>query len=87
MNKRALRRHHIVRLKKRRLRDNYWYKDLTPGNLGICVNTPCVCSCWMCGNPRKHYNELTRQEIRSIDSYYNQLNCNMVSVKQGKLFL
>jgi 4-hydroxyphenylpyruvate dioxygenase-like putative hemolysin len=27
--------------------------------------TPKACSCWMCGNPRKHLNEITRQELQS----------------------
>jgi len=22
-----------------------------------------VCSCWMCGNPRKHFGERTRAEV------------------------
>ncbi len=22
-----------------------------------------ICSCWMCGNPRKYWNKKTRQEI------------------------
>lgn len=24
-----------------------------------------VCSCWMCGNPRKFFNEKTRQEKKA----------------------
>ncbi len=30
--------------------------------LGKHVNSPASCSCWMCGNPRKHFDEKTRQE-------------------------
>jgi hypothetical protein len=30
-----------------------------------------LCSCWMCGNPRKYFGELTRQEklAEAADSY------------------
>lgn len=33
-----------------------------PVFLGIMVKTPCRCSCVSCGNPRRHYGEVTRQE-------------------------
>lgn len=59
--RRALRRHHIARLK--RTRAGYWGvardiwngsdRTLTPVQLGILVNTTTPCSCWMCGNPRR----------------------------------
>jgi len=61
---RALRRHHVARLKaKRRF---HWRMDLRhePRRLGIAIHTPCPCSCWMCGNPRRHLNEPTWQERR-----------------------
>lgn len=47
---RAMRRHHTERLKDKR--KGY----LSPKGQ--------VCSCHMCGNPRKHFNELTIQEQR-----------------------
>lgn len=59
---RAERRSHRERLKKKRL------------NYDVCVNkdyvnrlidTPKPCSCYMCGNPRKFFNEKTRQELKS----------------------
>lgn len=67
-NKRAVRRHHQERLKKRR--KHYWGYDSTgirPNNmdekqLGLVANTPCPCSCFGCGNPRKHFKELTKAE-------------------------
>jgi len=31
--------------------------------VGIMAATPAVCSCWMCGNPRRFFGELTRQEM------------------------
>lgn len=60
----AIRRHHATRLKK--VRKLYWHwNDKTPRQLGILVNTPTVCSCWMCGNDRKYLNEKTVQERRN----------------------
>ena len=78
MSNRAIRRHHRQRLIKR------WERE-HPERHGIlrAVNeveyrflharvfstTRCVCSCWMCGNPRRYYgnaaNALTRQEVIS----------------------
>lgn len=65
--KRALRRHHVARLKA--ARRFHWEQDLRADAkfLAKVVDTPCPCSCWMCGNPRRHLNELTRQECRAID--------------------
>ena len=36
-----------------------------PGGLGErhILNNRKPCSCYMCGNPRKHFGELTRQEL------------------------
>jgi hypothetical protein len=39
--------------------------EITDFMLGFHANTPHPCSCYMCGNPRKYFNELTRQEIRA----------------------
>jgi len=59
---RAERRHHTARLKAARRR--YWGRDLRaePQQLGMCVNTAAVCSCAMCGNPRRIHKERTVQE-------------------------
>jgi hypothetical protein len=63
MKSRALRRHHLARLKK--ARRWHWGRDLgqEPRTLGLAVNTPCICSCWMC-RPRKHAGP-TVQERRA----------------------
>jgi len=44
------------------------------------VNTPKPCSCEMCGNPRKHHNEITNQEtkakvdfVEQVDQYYEDV--------------
>jgi hypothetical protein len=63
--KRAIRRHHYQRLKRKR--KNYWYRNLSDRHLGIVVNTPRVCSCPLCGNPRRHWNEMTVQERREFE--------------------
>ncbi|WP_349043602.1 hypothetical protein [Brucella melitensis] len=53
---RALRRHHRQRVKNNRKK--YWTvfpHEESPKRLGIITTTPCICSCWMCGNPHKYY--------------------------------
>ena len=65
--KRALRRHHYRRLKRKRKR--FWYgadfAPMGPRHLGMAVTTPKVCSCWMCGNPRRYFREKTLQEKKA----------------------
>ena len=58
--KRAMRRHHRERLLNKR--KDYW----SFGYLSL--NTPCQCSCWMCGNPRRRHKQITKAEhIADID--------------------
>lgn len=54
---RAIRRHHYTRLKKKR--KNYWGNEYTNP---IVYETPKCCSCCACGNPRKHWKAITKQE-------------------------
>jgi hypothetical protein len=72
--KRALRRHHRQRMIRRALRSCRLPRIYLPGwdeneegrrqrALRWCDNLQ-VCSCWTCGNPRKYYGRLTRQEQR-----------------------
>lgn len=69
---RGIRRHHLQRLKKARAFDHAIgasrQDDL--GVLGRHVNTPAKCSCWMCGNPRRYFDEKSRQE-RIQDEKFN----------------
>lgn len=76
--KRAIRRHHIARLKN--TRKNYfnatWRSD--PKQLGRIVQYPAMCSCTMCGNERKWFGYRTLDEKRGfdkmkdgIDDYFN----------------
>ncbi len=60
MSKRAERRHHYQRLKKNR--SHYWGGDNCEGRCAVLANTPTPCSCYMCGNPRKYFKEVTRKE-------------------------
>lgn len=65
---RAQRRHHTERMKARYRRKErlhpYWRSD-DPASAGKYANHGCTCSCWMCGNPRRHLGELTMQERRA----------------------
>ncbi|MGJ0516078.1 MAG: hypothetical protein ACR65O_10080 [Methylomicrobium sp.] len=61
---RGIRRHHLQRLKKARAFD-YAIGESRHGDsaaLGRHVNAPAKCSCWMCGNPRRYFDEKSRQE-------------------------
>lgn len=63
---RAQRRHDTSRIKARfyskQRGQACWTTD--PRNAGLFANHGKVCSCWMCGNPRKQ-GELTVQEKRA----------------------
>ena len=67
--KRAVRRHHVKRL--RRKRKGYWsgillHRECSASRWrGMITTTPKLCSCYMCGNPRKYFNERTMQEKKS----------------------
>lgn len=61
---RAERRHHMDRIKKR-VRGYYQFarEPVNPREVcGKLARTRTPCSCPMCGNPRKHFGSLTRQE-------------------------
>ena len=64
MKSRAIRRHHEERI-KRRVKAYYSgvHKD-DPRRIGQMAQTRKLCSCWMCGNPRRYFNELTLREPR-----------------------
>ena len=57
--KRARRRHDRARMVARAMRVYPWAK--APQKL---ADNLAVCSCWMCGNPRRWWYELTMQERR-----------------------
>ncbi|MEM9547036.1 MAG: hypothetical protein AAGA77_13730 [Bacteroidota bacterium] len=71
---RALRRHHRERLKMKRSNYNTLsvyndYGEKVDAKTFSFFETPCKCSCFMCGNPRKYWNEKTLQEIKSEEHY------------------
>jgi len=91
-NSRAQRRHDRARLKKKRHthwgygkqgwrsycgteRDSQY--EMSPTTLGMVVNTPTPCSCYMCGNPRRAPwadDPLTMQERKAEASYFAGLD-------------
>ena len=73
--KRALRRHHLGRLRKNR--SLYWGAK-TVGNsrlTGQYTKTPCICSCWMCENQRK-YHGLLFQELKALEKFTQEKKYN-----------
>ncbi len=60
MTKRAERRHHVDRLKRKR--KYHFGRELSGKELSQVVDTPKPCSCYLCGNPRKYFEEKTVQE-------------------------
>lgn len=69
--KRALRRHHVARLKRNRLGYYGGYtrrlsKKEQERHLGILSRTAQLCSCYMCGNPRRYWKEMTMAERRLV---------------------
>ena len=69
MTDRAIRRAHRERLKHKRSKYyGGWAKD-NPVALGKLIDTPTPCSCAMCGNPRKFFNEKTKQERLFYDNF------------------
>jgi hypothetical protein len=71
--KRALRRHHDQR-KKAWVRKTltHYFTGLTTfpaDRVGRYARTPKMCSCFMCGNPRRFQGEPTLQERRAMPGY------------------
>jgi DNA-directed RNA polymerase specialized sigma24 family protein len=68
--KRALRRYHAKRKKAwvcRTLRHYFMDRHEAPARrVGMYSQTPKVCSCFMCGNPRRFHGEPTIQERRAM---------------------
>ena len=75
---RAVRRHHRNRILAKRYRQDRRYGFCAVNeaewrfrNARLRVNTGTLCSCWMCGNPRRLYGNgkaaLTQQELRPWD--------------------
>ncbi len=60
-----------IRRKVRRYRVVQMHLQIEPERepeiVGKWAHTRPVCSCWMCGNPRKYFGEITIQEQRLRD--------------------
>ena len=66
--------------KKKKCRNYWWWsKDSESAEeqrmkVGKAAQTPKICSCWMCGNPRKHQNLISLKEYefssrKDVDLY------------------
>ena len=66
---RSIRRHQSEKRKRwvKKTLPHYfmWSGDFEPRRVGLYSETPKLCSCWMCGNPRKYFNEAPIQERRA----------------------
>ena len=65
MRSRAIRRHHLDRMK---VRVRHYYGGHAAGDarqLGRLASSRTPCSCFMCGNPRRRLGERTLQERRA----------------------
>lgn len=78
---RAQRRHYSAQSKKRAVRRLHAChpearRTLCAVQVGLEAKTPTRCSCWMCGNPRKHYGNGIRslQEKKADASFVAALN-------------
>jgi len=65
---RDIRRHHAERLKEKRRHYHSGHGKDDPRFSGIYAETPCVCSGYCCGNPRRQTGKLTVQERRHDDN-------------------
>lgn len=62
-----IRRHHRQRLKAKR--SYHWGRDISKTHeISKVVDTPTPCSCYMCGNERKHFKLRTVQERRAMQA-------------------
>lgn len=65
MRSRGIRRHHEERVKSR---VKSYYGGHAAGDsrsIGRIAHTRRLCSCRMCGNPRKYFRQATIQELRA----------------------
>lgn len=74
---RASKRHHFLRIKSRRIKQNYCgihdqNGEIDPVRLGRSINTPACCSCAMCNHHRKVFGP-GMNETRKLDAAKSQL--------------
>lgn len=71
--KRSVRRHHLKRMKRKASSLGDTYSKL--------YNHLANCSCWMCGNPRKHFKEQSVKERLNDD--WNKLSEDWMEIWRG----
>jgi len=69
MRDRAFRRFQEFKKKKWVQKVFAKWRPLDETSIGIHAHTPHLCSCYMCGNPRKWWDQKTIQE-KKMDEYY-----------------
>ena len=76
--KRSIRRHNREMLNKKVAKQIKFIYHLNPvvhqKLVKHMVKNRTLCSCWMCGNPRKYFNHKTIQEERNEDYDYDDEN-------------
>lgn len=65
MRDRAFRRFQELKKKKWVQRVFSRWRPLDEAQIGYLAHSPQNCSCYMCGNPRKHWKEKTMQEKKA----------------------
>jgi hypothetical protein len=71
-NSQSQRPHHRERLIRKRR--HYWNTAVEHKTLGKLAKTPTPCSCWICGNPRRHSGKPTLQEARHNQKAIEAMN-------------
>jgi hypothetical protein len=81
-NKRAVRRHHRERLNRRcrRVLRYFEHSGWSAETIRFYINkrrdNMQCCSCHMCGNPRRKWDEVTMQEKRNLEKFA----CDLIEV-------
>lgn len=52
---------------------HFSYSSKSDRTLGVLYHTRALCSCYMCGNPRKYDKEITLQEKSSLEFFRIEL--------------
>lgn len=65
MRSRGIRRHHEGRVKSRVKSYYDGHAAGNPRSVGRIAHTRRMCSCRLCGNPRKYFRQATIQEMRA----------------------
>jgi len=68
------RRAEKARILRKRLNEIWWLKDFDSTNAKIMIDTPCRSSGVCCGNPRKHFGRVTKQEKQIALEQQEEIN-------------